>query len=166
MKALGAEVPEIFELDLLKALLAVQFHCNAAKLLELGKISVERSPRTGRARYVYLDGTLVGSIRASDGRFIPTIEGARFLLRLIPPPKLRVVVGEDAKIFVAKGRTLFCKHVVNADAEIRAGDEVFVVDLDDELVAVGRAVLSGEEICQKKVGRAVKIRRGVLERGD
>jgi predicted RNA-binding protein (TIGR00451 family) len=61
------------------------------------------------------------------------------------------------------GRSLFAKHVLEADPEIRPQNEVIVVDEGGELVAVGRAVLSGEEMTLFKLGAAVKVRRGISE---
>ncbi|MFU8768090.1 MAG: PUA domain-containing protein [Candidatus Methanoperedens sp.] len=39
-----------------------------------------------------------------------------------------MVVNSDSAPFVAKGKTAFARHVVDADPEIRAGQEVLVVD--------------------------------------
>lgn len=148
------------ELIALKALLDYQLGRGASALLN-GKVEVRRSPSTGRVREVYVDGVLVGTIRATDNFFVPTLEGARRLLAILPHPRLRVVVPEEVAKYVTLGRTVFCKHVVEADPEIRAGDEVVVVDTDGNLVAIGRAVLGGREILSKKAGKAVKVRKGV-----
>ncbi|OYT31543.1 MAG: pseudouridine synthase, partial [Thermofilum sp. ex4484_79] len=51
--------------------------------------------------------------------------------------------------------------VVNVDPEIRAGEEVLVVDEEDRLLAIGRAVLAAQEMLSFKRGIAVKVRRGV-----
>ncbi len=63
---------------------------------------------------------------------------------------------------MAEGRNVFAKHVVEADKELRPQDEVIVVDEEDNLVAVGKAVLSGEEMKVFKHGVAVKVRKGKL----
>lgn len=145
----------------LKALLAYQLGRGAEGLLD-GKVEVRRSPSTGRVREVYVNGVLVGTLRASDNVFVPTLRGAERLLKLLPHPRLRVVVPQDAAAYVARGRSVFCKHVLEADPEIRPGEEVLVVDEEGRLVAVGRAAVSGVEMVQKATGRAVKVRRGVL----
>jgi 7-cyano-7-deazaguanine tRNA-ribosyltransferase len=54
-------------------------------------------------------------------------------------------------------------HVLKADGEIRPKDEVIVVNEGGEVLAVGRTILSGEEMTAFKTGVAVKVRRGVLE---
>ncbi len=131
-------------------------------LLKGKEIRVVKSKSTGRIRNIYVDGVLVASIRASDGYIIPSIEGAKKLLKYMKDPKVVVVKNEVAE-FIAKGRNLFVKHVVRVHPEIRAGDEVIVVDEDGNLVAVGRAVLSSIEMMRAKKGIAVKIRRGILK---
>ncbi|RLI35427.1 pseudouridine synthase, partial [Candidatus Bathyarchaeota archaeon] len=49
--------------------------------------------------------------------------------------------------------------------EIRPGDEVAVVNGEDRLLAVGKAVLSGVEMASFKSGAAVKVRRGSSGKG-
>ncbi len=151
-----------WDLAVLKAVLRYQYGAGAEEVLG-GPVAVERSERTGRMRHVYVGGKMVATIRASDGFLVLTLEGARLMLSALPPPRARVIAHPEAVPFVARGRSLFAKHVVDADDEIRAGDEVIVVDREDRLVAVGRAVLSGWEMKELKRGVAVRIRRGVAE---
>jgi predicted RNA-binding protein (TIGR00451 family) len=70
------------------------------------------------------------------------------------------MVSEEAAPFVATGKTVFAKHVISADPEIRPAEEVLVVDPGDRLLASGRALLSGEEMMAFKTGVAVVVRRG------
>ena len=153
------EEPKLAEIEMLRGLLAYQFGRGAEKILE-GELRIKRSKATGRVREVYVDGVLLGTIRASDGFFIPSLRGAVKLLEHVPYPRLRVVVPHEVAAHVARGRTVFCKHVVDVDLEIRPGDEVVVVDEDDRVVAVGKAVVSGIEMLTKSSGKAVKVRRG------
>ena len=52
------------------------------------------------------------------------------------------------------------KHVLDAGNDIRTGDEVIVVDKDNNVIAVGKAILTMEEMLSYKTGVAVKTRRG------
>ncbi len=161
---MGAEKPLTRNVvEMLKAVLAYQLGKEARALLEEGEIKVRLSPATGRIREIYMDDELIGTIRASDGFFVPTLKGAAKLLKVLPPLKCRVVVGKEAASFVAQGRTVFCRHVVNADPEIKPGDEVLVVDTEGILVGVGKAIVNGIEMLSKKAGKAVKVRKGVSE---
>ncbi|MFN4133829.1 MAG: PUA domain-containing protein [Candidatus Hadarchaeales archaeon] len=117
----------------------------------------------GRIRQVWLGNEMICAIRATDGFIVLGRRGAELLHQAVPPPKLRVVVRKDVAQFVAGGRTVFAKHVVAADPEIRPGEEVLVVDENDRLLATGKAILSGEEMLTFKSGVAVKTRRGFYE---
>jgi len=114
----------------------------------------------GRIRQVWLGDKILCTIRASDGFIVLNRRGAELLHAALRPPRLRVMVSEEAAPFVATGKTVFAKHVISADPEIRPAEEVLVVDPGDRLLASGRALLSGEEMMAFKTGVAVVVRRG------
>ncbi|MEM3401937.1 MAG: PUA domain-containing protein [Candidatus Hadarchaeales archaeon] len=120
----------------------------------------------GRIRQVWLGNEPICAIRATDGFIVLNRKGAELLHQAVPPPRLRVVVKKDVGKFITSGKTVFAKHVVAADPEIRPGEEVLVVDEDGKLLATGRAILSGEEMPAFKAGAAVKTRRGFNEKGE
>ena len=152
------------ELQRLRAVADYQFGRGAGKALFPDDIEVERSKSTGRVRHVYLNGRLLASFRP-DGTMALTIEGAKRLIKALHHPRVRVVVSEEAVEPVSSGRSVFAKHVVEADPEIRPGDEAVVVDESGRVLAVGRAVLSGWEMTMFKRGVAVRVRRGCLNSG-
>ncbi|MEM1689488.1 MAG: PUA domain-containing protein [Candidatus Hadarchaeales archaeon] len=114
----------------------------------------------GRIRQVWMNGEPICAIRASDGHIILNKRGAMGLLRAFPTPRLRVIVSDEAAPFVAQGKTVFAKHVIRADQEIRPGEEVIVVNEKDELLATGTAMLAGVEMGKVRCGLAVRVRRG------
>ncbi|MCG7854299.1 MAG: pseudouridine synthase [Methanoregulaceae archaeon] len=116
--------------------------------------------RTGRIRQVTLGGKRLVTVRAMDGNLTLGIDGALRLLAALPPPAYRVVVLDEVAEFICQGKNTFAKHVIAADPDIRAGDEVMVVTNDDELLATGSAVLSGREMLLFNYGVAVKVRQG------
>lgn len=59
------------------------------------------------------------------------------------------------------GGSLFAVGVHETDPAIRPGDEVVVVNVDDEVVAVGKSEMSGLEMCEAENGRAVSLRHKV-----
>jgi predicted RNA-binding protein (TIGR00451 family) len=157
-----APLSDKFLVELVKMRADYQFGPGAGEALTSGGVKVEISKRTGKPRYVYdLDGRLLATIRWNDGFLALTLEGARLLKERFKPPRLRVVVKNDVRDFIRQGRSVFAKHVVKVDPEIRCGDEVIVVDEDDNLLAVGRAMLSSYEMLAFNSGVAVKVRRGV-----
>ena len=69
-------------------------------------------------------------------------------------------MNEESSKFIREGGTAFCKHVIDSDQAIRAYDEVILVDEKDNLLATGKAMLSGEEMKIFGHGVAVKVRYG------
>jgi conserved protein with predicted RNA binding PUA domain len=116
---------------------------------------------TKRIRQILLDKERMATIRAKDGMLTLSIKGARKLHEFIKYPGQRVTVNSDAAPFVAKGKTAFARHVTAADPEIRAGQEVLVVDENDRLLATGKTVLSALEMQAFKKGIAVDVRSGI-----
>lgn len=71
-----------------------------------------------------------------------------------------VTAKSDVSEFIADGGDVFAIHVVKVDDEVRAGDEVIVLDEAGAVLAVGKAILSSVEMAAFKSGVAVKVRHG------
>jgi predicted RNA-binding protein (TIGR00451 family) len=121
------------------------------------------SRRTGRIRYVYLNSKRLATLRPMDGLFSLGLAGAKRINQTVTSAKCFVAIQNDVSEFVADGGDVFAVHVVKANDEIRPKDEAIVVDGNSKVLAVGRAVLSGEEMKVFKIGVAVKVRRGCKE---
>ena len=61
---------------------------------------------------------------------------------------------------------MFCKHVISCSNELRAGQDVAILNEAGDLLAAGRTVLSGPVIKQFKRGVAVKVREGAKHATD
>ena len=116
--------------------------------------------RTKRVRQVLHQGNRIATIRARDGVFTLSMNAVDVLHKDIPAPGHRVVICDDAVPFVSKGKTAFAKHVIDIDPDLRAGDEVFVVDRNDKALATGQLLLSPDEVQAMDTGAAVDIRFG------
>lgn len=128
-------------------------------------VNIVFSRKTGRIRYVFLEGKRLGTMRPTDGFFSLSIDGAERIIHSVQPAKCFVTVRNDVAKFIADGGDVFAAHIVRADDEVRAKDEIIVLDEEDKVLAVGRAVLSGEEMKAFKRGVAVKVRRGSSKEG-
>jgi uncharacterized protein with predicted RNA binding PUA domain len=135
-----------------------QFGRGAGEALFLDDTTYSLS-KTRRLRYLYSGKERIVTVRASDNLLTLSMMGARRLHAWFESPHLRVVASEDAAPFVAKGGNLFAKHVLSVDPQIRAGEEVLVVDSLDQLLATGTALLAPEEMMQIKRGIAVAARK-------
>ena len=151
--------------DLLKirSIADYQLRKGAGEALFPKEVKVHLSPTTKRIRFVSLNNELLATLKPTNSLFALTLAGASRLLKKYKPPTFRVVINEDVEEVIGNGNNVFAKHVISADKEIRPLDEVIVVNSADKLVAVGRAILTGEEMLAFKRGIAVIIRRGVEE---
>jgi len=102
-------------------------------------------------------------MRPTDGLFSLSIKGAKRIAMARGLARCFVAIKDDVSEFIADGSDVFAVHVLEADNDIRASDEVIVVDEGCKILAVGRAVLSAKEMKAFKRGVAVKVRRGVSE---
>jgi uncharacterized protein with predicted RNA binding PUA domain len=126
-------------------------------------IEIQLSPRTGRIRYINLDGKRLATLRPTDGLLSLSIKAAQFMTENTPDAKCFVTVQNDVSKYIAAGGDVFAVHVVRVDAEVGAKDEVVALDEDGHVLAVGRAMLSSVEIRAFKTGVAVKVRHGCKE---
>jgi len=136
---------------------------------DLDRVRIVTSRMTKKIRNVLevwengAEGHLL-SLRAEDGHLNLRWTAAERLHSRSDPPLLRVIVEDGTGEYNAKGFNVFCKFVRKADPRIRAGDDVLVVDEDDRLFAVGRAVVGSRAMMEGKVGTAVKVRDGAEKR--
>jgi len=137
-----------------------QFGRGVGKILFPTGVTISYSRRTGRIRYVHLDQKRLATLRPTDGLFSLSLEGARRIAKMSRSAGCFVTVQDDVSEFIAGGSDVFAAHVTRAHDDIRAKDEVIVIDKSRHVLAVGRAILSGEEMTAFKRGVAVKVRRG------
>jgi conserved protein with predicted RNA binding PUA domain len=141
-----------------------QFGKGVGKVLFSDKVEFFFSPRTGRIRYVNLNGERLVTMRPTDGLFSLSIKAAKLLTEnLHDSMHCFVTVKNDVAKYIAEGGDVFAVHVVKVDEQVHAKDEVIVTDENNNVLAVGRATLSSPEIKAFKIGAAVKVRHGANE---
>lgn len=140
-----------------------QFESDVGSALFPEEVKITFSRKTGRLRHFYLDEKIIATFRPKDGFLSLTLAGATRLASALPPPRFRVIVREDIVKFIAEGGDVFARHVTCADSQLRAGEETLITSPNGEVVAVGRALLTGKEMMAFKRGVAVKVRKGVSE---
>ena len=116
---------------------------------------------TGRIRQILDEGERIATVRAKDGFLTLSIKGAKRLHSFFEYPKQRVVLMDEAVPFVSEGKNAFSRHVLFVDPEIRAYDEVILVDKDDAFLATGKASLCACEMLSFTRGVAVDVRAGI-----
>ncbi len=152
------------DLQKIRSIADYQFGRDVGNKFFPSEVKIVYSKRTRKIRHIYLGEELLATLRPTTGLFVLTIAGAKRMAREVKPLRLWVKIQDDVEPFVAKGRNTFAKHVIDADSEIRPQEEVIVVNGRDEVLAVGRALLSGKEMKAFSRGVAVRVRRGVAEK--
>lgn len=145
----------------IKAIADYQFGVGAGEALFTGNINIEKSKKTGKIRHIYDGKVLIVNMRASDSYLVLSKEGAKRLHNAMPYPQNRVVVNKDSEPFALDGKSVFSKFVVECDENIRARDEVLIVNEEDKLLAYGKSLLSAVEINNFQSGQAIKTRKGM-----
>jgi predicted RNA-binding protein (TIGR00451 family) len=158
-----AVTDKLDDLQKIRSIADYQFGEGVGKHLFSDDVRIVYSKRTKKIRHIYLGKELLATLRPTTGFFVLTVAGANRMVSKVKPPRLWVLIQEDVEPFIAKGRTVFAKHVVDADSEIRPMEEAIVVNSNNEVLAVGRALLSGKEMRAFSRGVAVRVRRGVAE---
>ncbi|MFO8110303.1 MAG: tRNA guanosine(15) transglycosylase TgtA [Thermoplasmata archaeon] len=137
-----------------------QFCKGAGDILSQGELTFVKN-RKGRIKNVILDGTHILSMRAYDGLFTLKSAGAKLLKEQLDFPVMRVQVHPDSVEFNLQGKNVFAGFVTTAWEKLTPYDEVLVVDPSDSLIAVGRTLLTPDEMYVFKKGLAVRIREGI-----
>lgn len=133
--------------------------------LPLGDLQFEYSKKTGRIKNFSIDGNLFATLR-TDGGLALTIFGANKLINTKGFKENCVIPKSEYHQFISEGRSLFTKHVEWCGSNIEVGSDVAIIDLNENVLAVGRALLGAKVMKGYQKGVAVKIREGIKSRLD
>ena len=156
------ENPTLYDIRQLRGIADYQFGKGSGEVLFPDNIMVERSRGTKRIKYVYLNNVRICSYRVRDGFLILSISGGERLYN--GNLGLRVKIIEDVEPFIRKGKSVFSKHVLEADEEISAKEEVIIVNHIGDFIGIGTAKLPAKLMLQMNIGVAVDTRKGVGEK--
>ncbi|MGD8638911.1 MAG: queuine tRNA-ribosyltransferase [Nitrosopumilaceae archaeon] len=120
------------------------------------KIVITYSKKTGRIRTVHHGEKLLCTLRI-DGGLAITPYFAQLLSANKKFKENCLEVNADAAPFVKEGRSVFCKHVIWTGKNINIASDTPIL-FEDNVIAVGRAVLSSEMIKDFRRGVAIKVR--------
>jgi phosphoadenosine phosphosulfate reductase len=109
---------------------------------------------------IIVDGQMLGRLRfeipLQDYKFILSLEGGR---RIGEVSRQKWVSIHDGVLkFLKDSANLLLPGVIGCDSGIQFDDEVWVIDTNGKVVAVGIAKMSGEDMGKSEKGHAVKIR--------
>lgn len=129
-----------------------------------GDIEITFSRKTGRIKSVFHKKNLLCTLRI-DGGLAITVYFAQILLKSKRFRQSCVQITAESKPFVEKGYSVFAKHVVwcGKNVQIQADTPVLY---NDDVIAVGRAVLCVQQIGDLSRGVAVKVRDSLKSQTD
>ena len=119
-------------------------------------IDIILSRKTGRIRTVSHKGKLLCTLRI-NGSLAISIDFAQTLLQSKTFRENCIEINKDAAPFVMGGRSVFCKHVVWCGKNVRVSSDTPIL-FGNQVIAVGKAILSSEMISDFKRGVAIKVR--------
>ena len=125
-------------------------------------IDIILSRKTGRIRTVSHMGKLLFTLRI-NGSLAISIEFAHILLQSKTFRENCIEISKDASSFVLEGRSVFCKHVVWCGKNVRIGTDTPIL-FENQVIAVGKAILSSEMISDFNRGVAIKVRDSLKSR--
>jgi len=106
---------------------------------------------SGDCDLIFVNGETLGIVQ--EGRAFLTVRG----LLKYKPSKAYVTVDMGAVPFVSKGADVMSPGIVEADQGIREGDFVWIRDVNHRVpLAIGKALMSGEEMLKRNPGKAIK----------
>ena len=127
-------------------------------------IDIILSRKTGRIRTVSHKGKLLCTLRI-NGSLAISINFAQTLLQRKTFRENCIEINNDAAPFVMEGRSVFCKHVIFCGKNVRVGSDTPII-FGNQVIAVGKAILSSEMISDFKRGVAVKVRDSLKSRKE
>ena len=105
---------------------------------------------------------LLASIVAENFKLVPQPLLAYRLWKIFRDKlQYSIILREEAEPFVREGKSIFSKFVIEVDPQIRASDEILVLNEEKKLIAIGRAVIGSKEMLEFKRGVAARNRYGI-----
>ena len=127
-------------------------------------IEIVISKKTGRIRNVNHNGSLLFTPR-TDGGLAITRYCAKLFLKNKKFRENCLEIDAESKPFVEQGRSVFCQHIVSCGKNVRIGSDVPVL-YKNQVVGVGKAVLSTMMMLNQQRGVAIKIRDSLKSQTD
>ena len=127
-------------------------------------IDVILSRKTGRIRTVSHKGKILCTLRI-NGSLAISIDFAQTLLQSKTFRENCIEINKDAAPFVMEGRSVFCKHVVWCGKNVHVAADTPIL-FENQVIAVGKAILSSEMISDFNRGVAIKVRDSLKSRKE
>lgn len=141
---------------------SLKYQFSSIKLVNLiDNIKLQISRKTRRIKGIFKiidnENKLLFSFRPNDGRFLPSFQAGKLILQS-GYSKNRVIIDDEAIPFVKNGKSVFCKYIIKADDDIFPGSEVFILDIKQNLIAIGTAIQPSFALLELNSGTGIKTK--------
>ena len=136
------------------------FSINVKNKIDKKSVKYEISAKTKRLKYIYIDEELFATVR-TNGNYALTIHGSQIILNHDKMKKNCVIINNDIREYIEKSGSVFAKHVLNVGKNIYPESEAIIIDEKQNLIAIGKSILSQEMMKKMNNGVAVKIRHRI-----
>lgn len=155
--------PRILVIEKICAILRYQFGKSIFNeiLMDDRNVEIEFSKNTGKIKNVFYKKQRILTYKPTVGQFNISLHAGKIIKEKTEPPNFRVVILNDVQEFIKDGKSVFSKHVVKMDPNLRPGNEVIVVNEYDEMLAVGKLNIPSILYPSKDLGVAVSVRKGI-----
>jgi 7-cyano-7-deazaguanine tRNA-ribosyltransferase len=143
------------------ALLSYQWDIYREDLVEREQLSATYSKTTGKIRFIKSNDKILFTLIPTTGLLAPTMDGAKVLLEYGIPEQYKVIMENEAAEYIAKGKSTLAKFVHSVNPTLKAGEEVLIFNEENQLVGVGRSVLTAREMKELDRGVAVSTRHSL-----
>ena len=149
------------DIDLLRSTLDRDYGPGAGKAVipDDHIVVLSKAPSLDRMDEVVIDGAIIASFRYDMGsgwKFVARMQGAYRIGKCFS--KGYVVCHPDAVKFIRESKNLMAPGIVDADPDIKVGDEIIIVTPDREVIATGMAKMTGPEMVESTKGVGVRTR--------
>ncbi len=125
-------------------------------------VLLNNSPNIDRMDEVIYDGKVRGILRYSLDRKLEGKDPYVFILRPwkgLPEPKKRYVYMDKGAVKpILNGASALAPGILDADEDLKKGDEVIVLDDHGDVLGSGPAYRDGKELVRADKGRGIKVR--------
>ncbi|MGQ9781700.1 MAG: PUA domain-containing protein [Nitrososphaeria archaeon] len=125
--------------------------------IDIGRVRLLVSKRTGKVKQLYYDRRLIGTFR-SNGSFAPTPSFYYLASKNPIFEQNTVIIREDAVTHIQEGSSVFVQNVKKMGRNVSVGSDVFILSPNRELIGIGRSTISTGQIERFKSGLCVKNR--------
>jgi len=115
------------------------------------------SKRTGKIKQLFYDNMLFGTFRP-NGTLALTPNAYKILSQHEMFKRNTAVIKEDQIDFVKDGFSVFVKNIKKLGENIFVGSDVFIVTPNNDLIGVGKALISHTQLKRFKSGLCIKNR--------